>query len=48
MNQERCEDRVRGSELIDLGAASEETRAMTYGADDHKAGLWLMPGLSLD
>jgi hypothetical protein len=36
------------SDLIDLGAAREETRAMTFGADDSKAGLWLMPGLTLD
>lgn len=35
-------------DLLDLGAASEETKAMTFGADDSKAGLWLMPGLSLD
>jgi len=46
MNEERNEDRP--SDLIDLGAASEETRSMTYGADDHKAGLWLMAGLSPD
>lgn len=41
-------DEENASDLIDLGAASEQTRAMTYGADDHKAGLWLMAGLSLD
>jgi hypothetical protein len=35
-------------DLTDLGAASEETRAMTYGADDSKGGLWILPGLSLD
>lgn len=46
MKHERNEDDAR--DLIDLGAASEQTRAMTYGADDHKAGLWLMPGLSVD
>lgn len=46
MKHERNE--VNPNDLIDLGAASEETRAMTYGADDHKAGLWLMPGLSVD
>jgi len=46
MKNEPCEHDP--DELIDLGAAGEETRAMTYGADDHKAGLWLMPGLSLD
>lgn len=46
MKHEHIEDEA--SELIDLGAASEETRAMTYGADDHKAGLWVMPGLSVD
>ena len=46
MKHERSEDDT--SDLIDLGTATEETRAMTYGADDHKAGLWLMPGLSLD
>jgi hypothetical protein len=41
-------DEDNSNDLIDLGAASEQTRAMTYGADDHKAGLWLMAGLSLD
>lgn len=46
MKHELSEDSV--SDLIDLGAASEKTGAMTYGADDHKAGLWLMAGLSLD
>ena len=46
MKDERNEDGT--SELIDLGAASELTRAMTYGADDHKAGLWIMAGLSRD
>lgn len=46
MKQERHEDSA--SDLIELGAASEATRAMTYGGDDHKAGLWLMPGLSDD
>ena len=46
MKHERSED--NDSDLIDLGAASDETRSMTYGADDHKAGLWLMAGLSLD
>jgi hypothetical protein len=46
MKHERSENDA--DDLIDLGAASAETRAMTYGADDHKAGLWLMPGLSLD
>lgn len=46
MKSERCEDDL--SDLIDLGVASKETRAMTYGADDHKAGLWLAAGLSLD
>jgi hypothetical protein len=46
MQNERNDDHT--SDLIDLGAASEETRAMTFGADDHKAGLWLMAGLSLD
>lgn len=40
--------RENASDLIDLGAASAETRALTYGADDSKGGLWLMPGLSLD
>lgn len=35
-------------ELIDLGAASDETRSMTSGADDHKAGLWLAAGLLPD
>lgn len=45
MKDERDES---ASDLVDLGAASDETRAMTYGADDHKAGLWLMAGLSLD
>lgn len=46
MKDERNED--TGTDLLDLGAASEETRALTYGADDSKGGLWLMPGLSLD
>lgn len=46
MKDERNEDSA--SDLIDLGAASEQTRAMTYGADDHKAGLWIMAGLSRD
>ena len=46
MKNER--DDHEAMDLIDLGAASEETRAMTYGADDHKAGLWLMAGLSPD
>ncbi|MGN6848021.1 MAG: hypothetical protein ACTHJK_00870 [Sphingomicrobium sp.] len=34
--------------LIDLGAASVETKALTYGADDSKVGLWPMSGLRLD
>jgi hypothetical protein len=46
MKDERSQDNA--SDLIDLGAASKETGAMTYGADDHKAGLWLMAGLSRD
>lgn len=46
MKDERNED--TGGDLLDLGAASEKTRALTYGADDSKGGLWLMPGLSLD
>lgn len=46
MQNERDHDDT--GDLIDLGAASEQTGAMTYGADDHKAGLWLMAGLSLD
>lgn len=40
--------RGRRVELIDLGRASNETRAMPYGADDSKAGLWLQAGLTSD
>ena len=36
------------ADLIDLGAASCKTKAMTYGADDSKAGLWIPTGLILD
>ena len=41
---------IEGNEgqLIDLGAASEQTRSMTSGSDDHKAGLWLLAGLLPD
>ena len=35
-------------QLIDLGAASQETKAMTFGADDSKGGLWIPAGLTLD
>lgn len=35
-------------DVIDLGCASRETKAMPYGADDSKAGLWLHAGLTLD
>jgi hypothetical protein len=46
MKNERNSDDA--GDLIELGAASQETRAMTFGADDTKGGLWVMPGLTLD
>ena len=33
---------------IELGAVSRETKAMTFGADDSKAGLWISAGLKAD
>lgn len=44
----RQDERDEQLDLIDLGSASGETRAMTYGADDSKAGLWLHAGLTPD
>jgi hypothetical protein len=38
----------KSSALIDLGAASRETKAMPYGADDSKTGLWIQTGLTRD
>jgi hypothetical protein len=46
MQFEPSEDQC--GDLIDLGAASEETRGVTVGVDEHLASYWLMPGLSLD
>jgi hypothetical protein len=43
MDNDQVED-----DVIDLGSATRETRAMPYGADDSKAGLWLQAGLTLD
>jgi hypothetical protein len=41
MNREHEHD-----DLIDLGAASVETRGTPFGSDDHKAGLIPVAGLS--
>jgi hypothetical protein len=41
MNREHDND-----SLIDLGAASIETRGTPFGTDDHKAGLIPVAGLS--
>jgi hypothetical protein len=46
MNREH--ERDDHDDLIDLGSASRETKAMTFGADDSKAGLWVHAGLKLD
>jgi hypothetical protein len=46
MKREQHEQKSSG--LIDLGAASRETKAMTFGADDSKAGLWIPAGLFRD
>lgn len=40
MNREHQHD------LIDLGAASVETKGTPFGSDDHKAGLIPVGGLS--
>lgn len=42
------ENKQIDDDVIDLGPASRETRAMPYGADDSKAGLWLHAGLTPD
>ena len=39
-------DREHEHELIDLGAASVETKGTPFGSDDHKAGLIPVGGLS--
>ena len=36
----------REHDLIDLGAASAETKGTPFGSDDHKAGLIPVAGLS--
>ena len=41
MNREHQHD-----DLIDLGAATVETRGTPYGSDDHKASLIPVTGLS--
>ena len=46
MNREHKRD--HRDDLINLGPASRETKAMTFGADDSKAGLWVHAGLKLD
>ena len=46
MKRKQHEKKTSG--LIDLGAASRETKAMTFGSDDSKSGLWVHAGLTLD
>lgn len=46
MKREQHEKRTSG--VIDLGAASRKTKAMTFGADDSKSGLWVHAGLTFD
>jgi len=46
MKRDPYEKKTSG--VIDLGAASRETKAMTFGSDDSKSGLWVHSGLTLD
>jgi hypothetical protein len=43
MNREPEQD-----QLIDLGAASTETRGLPWGMDDFQAGLYVHAGLSAE
>lgn len=41
-------NREHEHDLIDLGAASVETKGSVFGTDDHKAGLIPVAGLSAE